>query len=261
MANNCDCEEAHGTSAPREGEIVLRRDGKAIPKPVTFSDDQGSAFFEGDIFLGTTATLREKVVLPAPSADDPEYRGIGVKGEGFRWPNKTVRFKIDPNLPAQERVRDAITHWEANTEIRFEEITNEAGDHVVFCDKGGCWSMIGRRGGRQELSLGPGCTTGNAIHEIGHAVGLWHEQSRADRKQFITVVEANIEQAYLHNFDQHIADGIDLNEYDYGSIMHYPKNAFSKNGLDTLIPKKPAQIGQRAGLSPGDIAAVKKLYP
>jgi hypothetical protein len=66
----------------------------------------------------------------------------------------------------------------------------------------------------------------------------------------------------LHNFDQHVVDGIDLGTYDYGSIMHYPKDAFSQNGGDTIVPKQEGvQIGQRTGLSAGDIAAVKNLYP
>jgi hypothetical protein len=63
-------------------------------------------------------------------------------------------------------------------------------------------------------------------------------------------------------FNQHITDGDDLGAYDYGSIMHYPRWAFSKNGQDTIVPTNPnAQIGQRDGLSPGDIAAVRAMYP
>ena len=72
---------------------------------------------------------------------------------------------------------------------------------------------------------------------------------------------ANVDPAYVHNFDQHIADGIDLGAYDYGSIMHYPRKAFSKNGEETIVPKHGEPIGQRVGISAGDIAAVKQLYP
>ena len=63
-------------------------------------------------------------------------------------------------------------------------------------------------------------------------------------------------------FNQHITDGDDLGAYDYGSIMHYPRNAFSANGQDTITPADPnAQIGQRTGLSAGDIAAVGRCIP
>ena len=44
------------------------------------------------------------------------------------------------------------------------------------------------------------------------------------------------------------------------SIMHYPKDAFSADGQDTIVPKKAGvQIGQRIRLSPWAIASVKKL--
>jgi hypothetical protein len=63
-------------------------------------------------------------------------------------------------------------------------------------------------------------------------------------------------------FNQHITDGDDLGGYDYGSIMHYPRTAFSRNGLDTIVPTNAtAVIGQRNGLSADDIAGVQILYP
>ena len=76
----------------------------------------------------------------------------------------------------------------------------------------------------------------------------------------MTIKLDEILQNARHNFDQHIQDGIDLGAYDYESIMHYPRDAFSANGEDTVIPKKSGvEIGQRKKLSAGDIASVKKL--
>ena len=71
----------------------------------------------------------------------------------------------------------------------------------------------------------------------------------------------NIEEGKEHNFNQHIADGDDIGPYDFGSIMHYGETAFSKNSEPTIETLDGEDIGQRDGLSAGDIGAVAVLYP
>src|SRR5437867_2739622 len=162
-------------------------------KSVVYYDIEGNALVEGDICLGKVENVQKSMdaVRSAVAGDPAIAFGVGITGSQFRWPNCRIPYEIDPALANQQRVTDAIAHWEANTPLRFPLRTaanaGQYPNYVRFTDAGGCWSMVGMQGGQQLLSLGAGCSTGNAIHEMGHTVGLWHEQSREDRDLFVVI--------------------------------------------------------------------------
>src|SRR5690606_22867143 len=245
-------------------------------KPVQYSVVGGLAFFEGCICLGTVEEMERATALvqasstsdspTASAAEDPFIaRSVVISGSQYRWPNGLMPYEVDANLPNKQRVTDAIAHWQSKTNLRFVERTAASAaqypNYVHIFRGDGCWSYVGMRGGRQDLSLADGCGFGSAVHELGHAWGLWHEQSREDRDSYVTIHWENIQEGQEHNFNQHITDGDDVGSYDYGSIMHYGMYAFSKNGMHTIVPiQSGAVIGQRNSLSPGDIAAVHSIY-
>ena len=49
-----------------------------------------------------------------------------------------------------------MRHIEDETCIRFEE-DGHGDDYLLFVRGDGCWSNIGRAGGSQRISIGPGC--------------------------------------------------------------------------------------------------------
>ena len=236
------------------GRAILRTAANG-EREVEYAEIDGLAVFEGDIVLGTLDEMNAEV--------GPE--GVAITGSGFRWINARVPFEVDPNLPNPQRVTDAVAHWAANTAVRFVARTAADVDYVHFRPSTASRSSVGRQGnGRQDIELTDGAPVGTVIHEMGHALGLWHEQSREDRNAMVTVQFQNIPAGNQHNFCQHIADGDDVGNYDFGSIMHYSATAFSSNGKPTIVPKVPLPpgviMGQRNGLSRGDRDAIQALY-
>lgn len=244
-------------NASQIGQITVS-DSIMGTRTIQYAPMNGFAVAEGDIIIGKLAALNQQGAVITP------------KVGGSRWPNGVVPYEIAEDLPFINKlaILQAINHWQKNTNIEFVELNSKNRqnykDYLSFMHAEGtiCSSWVGRKGGKQEINLSPRCTEMNTVHELGHALGLWHEQSRADRNSYIRIVWENIAEEYKYNFEQHLTDSKDFGEYDYQSIMHYPAYAFSKNGEKTIVPLiEGTEIGQRTQLSAKDIAAIRAMYP
>ncbi|KAM9538754.1 bone morphogenetic protein 1-like [Salvelinus alpinus] len=206
-------------------------------------------------------------------------------GQGFRrrrraatsrpervWPDGVIPYVISGNFSGSQRAifRQAMRHWEKHTCVTFIERTTEE-SYIVFTYRPcGCCSYVGRRGGGpQAISIGKNCDKfGIVVHELGHVIGFWHEHTRPDRDEHVSIIRDNIQAGQEYNFLKMEPGEVDsLGEvYDFDSIMHYARNTFSRGiFLDTILPRYDVNgvrppIGQRTRLSKGDITQARKLY-
>lgn len=193
----------------------------------------------------------------------------------MRWPDGKVFYELDSSISSATaaNIQTAMSWWEQATCIRFQLRTDQKDFIHIQSTDSGCYSdFIGHRGSIQFLNLQEnGCTKpGTIAHELGHNIGLWHEQSRYDRDKYIKVAEKNIKPEDLTNFAKLAEAEMNVQDlpYDYDSIMHYRADAFSKNGKDTIVvinrhvyaDQGSPTVGQRDHLSFGDIAVINRLY-
>ncbi|KAK3713996.1 hypothetical protein QZH41_018775 [Actinostola sp. cb2023] len=247
--------------------------------PEESSDDPN--IFEGDMILTPEQIM---AAMNGLDVDDPMGRGSTI---GRQWPKGELVYEIDSALARDSRAMAAINgafkEWSSKTCIKFKKRTNENA-YAYFQIGSGCSSYVGRTGRRQTINLARGCwRLGIVAHEIGHALGFYHEQSRPDRDNYVTIMLDNIKEKNKFNFNKYSKSTIDsLNSpYDYGSVMHYSSHSFSKNGKPTIVAKQsgvsifpskmtfifPCEfiydnvtLGQRRGLSTTDAQQMNMLY-
>uniref|UniRef100_A0A8C3ASG6 Metalloendopeptidase n=2 Tax=Cyclopterus lumpus TaxID=8103 RepID=A0A8C3ASG6_CYCLU len=177
----------------------------------------------------------------------------------------TIPFTISSDFPRGEKqkIDSGMKSFYKSTCIRFSPRQNER-DYISIENIGGCFSSLGRTGGKQELSLSRrGCIYHGIIqHELIHALGFQHEQTRSDRDSYVRINWENINKRMAYNFQKQDTNNLNT-PYDYTSIMHYGRTAFSMNqGKDSItpIPNANTQIGQRQGMSNWDIKRINLLY-
>ncbi|KOB67471.1 Metalloendopeptidase, partial [Operophtera brumata] len=169
------------------------------------------------------------------------YARNGVREQALLWTNGHIPYE------QRDTIMKAIADYHRLTCLRFVPYNGQQ-DYVAIQGKNtGCWSSVGR--GRQEVNLQiPGCISkkGTVLHELLHAIGFMHEQSRPERDDFVYVRYQNIKSGAENNFrkaDSKSADGYGV-PYDYNSVMHYseePQSGWLGGVFQNLFGSKASE--------------------
>lgn len=183
-----------------------------------------------------------------PLFDDSSRNAIAI--EDYLWPNGIIPFKFDDTYISMDRynVFNAINIIEADTCIKFIETnqTESQQHHIQFVkSENGCGAMIGFHPSKNKssiVSLTKSCISqpGAIMHELLHVTGLFHHQCRYDRDDYIEILWENVDPSQMHNFDkvsEKYSTTFDL-PYDFNSLMHYPRHAFSMDGKSFTMIKR-----------------------
>jgi|GEM_PF-1983691 len=209
------------------------------------------------------------------------------------WTNGRVNYQYSTNVTAanRTRMRTAMNDWEATANIAFvqcsaNQCAGNQSNYLHIRNAGSNSSGVGMVGGRQVVNIQNWGSRSTLLHELGHALGLWHEQSRPDRDAYVSVNTAAINDANEHNFDKHLeADTYPKSvyglsgdaTYDFGSVMHYQQYTFTTctpaqigatpAACRTINVRPPYAatwqnaIGNQLGLSRLDRITMSFLYP
>ncbi|BHF76108.1 Bone morphoproteintic protein 1 [Sparganum proliferum] len=232
----------------------------------------------------TVRTRKENQELRSPSpkaqdtvnatAEEPRRRSrrAVTSVKEHIWPSGIIPYEIGPQFSSYARtiIMNAMRMWENVTCLSFVEREPHHQSYIIFTvESCGCCSSVGRQSASkpQTVSIARHCESETLVmHELGHVMGFWHEQSRPDRDDYLEVFEENIEDTKLFNYVKKGNDVVDsLGEpYDYYSIMHYHDAAFIKPDKDkTMRPTKCCQhpkMGHAITPSVGDVRQANKLY-
>lgn len=265
--------EKRGDASILEGDILL------TPEQLKLLDETGSLY--GEVPECPVPNTMANPVTNL-SNDRLETRNLGIYPTPYNlW--AMARFTYSSSLTSTQRARikTALLHIESLTNVRFYNATGQPTrdpvygfdypyiDFVPTGDQDVSSSYIGRIGGRQQISLADfafnSWNTGVIVHEICHALGMLHEQSRPDRDNYVTIISSNLTSMGSSNFTKRTTNYYYIGDYDFESVMGYGSftnstSMVNNTSIAMYTKKDGSSISQGSGLSYKDRLWLNALY-
>ena len=192
------------------------------------------------------------------------------------WPGGVVPYRFDANVAtvSQTRMITAMQQWQAESNVQFQPCNPCSGAFVTIRHNlTSNFADIGRTGSEQFVNINAWDDRFLMVHELGHTLGLRHEQTRPDRDLFVIVYTQNITPGQAGNFTI-AADATPYGPYDFDSVMHYGPCFFSLNPaacrtsggtVSATLGLRPAYsgtvFGTQSRLTYMDKIIMAQLYP
>ena len=251
--------------------------------------------------------LIEEDIVVGEAPEDPKIitKGVHISSQIRQWTGGIVPYSFHESLSKshQAAIQAAMDTWSSHVPgLRFKPRARDTHYITFKLSPNSCNSWVGRIGGQQFINLTEACLSSFSVHhEIGHAIGLYHEHTRNDQATSgaIQINWQNIRGCLdtargpedcgfavcqdaprecqcstdygCRVYENFLSSNLTTNtfEHDFDSIMHYPPTAAAKSNSDETItvlainPKteRPFEIGQRTHLSEGDMNAANAMYP